>query len=532
MTYRRVIFVFGLCLLSFLFTLFVYINRISDESLKGKDVENYRKVIGMGNIRGRFLDADGKFLTDLEVNYNVIQLNSRTGEHLKERVLMEKILGKKLEFKEYKFLGYSEIRGISQEDVYKLMRNKYRLKTVIFVPSVKRKLVCKECFHIIGSVSSDGIGLGGLERLYDKSLRGKFGNIIIESDALGNVVSTPYMDINLLPRDVKLTLRYDLFLLADSLFKNYDRGAVFMFNPKNGYVYLSYSKPSPIDTTDPSYAPLLNRALSGLYPPGSTFKPLIALLSLKYGVIDTGFGVSCKGAISVGNRVFKCWSVHGYVKIERAISHSCNVFFYNVGGRFGAGRILNALKETGLFNRRFTNLLEEVPSRIPVKAIYLGTALNIAIGQGEVLVTPVFMAVEAGLIGNGGWVVLPRFSNFERQETLKVMAPEWAYDIVKRGMLKVVEEGTAYYSRIQGFQFGGKTGTAQNPHGEDHSLFIAFAPYDDPEVAIAVVVENAGHGSSAAAPIASALIRHFFNLKITRDEKVYITSYPLNSELW
>lgn len=531
MTYRRVIFVLGFCLLSFLFTFFMYLNRISDESLKGKDVENYRKVIKMGNIRGRLLDAEGKFLTNLEVNYDVIQLNSRGGEHLKERKLMEEILGREINFKEYKFLGYSEVKGLSQEEIYKLMKNKYRLKTVIFVPKVKRKLVCKKCFHIIGSVSSDGVGLGGLEKIYDRFLRGKFGNIIIESDALGNVVSTPYMDINLLPRDIKLTLRYDLFLLADSLFRNYDKGAVFMFNPKNGYVYLSYSKPSPFDTADPSSAPILNRALSGLYPPGSTFKPLIALLALRYGIIDTTFGVSCKGAISVGRRVFKCWSVHGYVRIERAIAQSCNVFFYNVGGRFGARRMLNALKETGLFNRRFTNLIEEVPSLIPVKAIYLGTALNIAIGQGEVLVTPVFMAIEAGLIGNKGWVVLPRFSTFEKAETLRIDAPDWIYEVVKRGMLRVVEEGTAYYSRIEGFRFGGKTGTAQNPHGKDHSLFIAFAPYEDPQVAIAVVVENAGHGSSAAAPIASALIREFFNLKITRNEKVY-TPYSPYFELW
>jgi penicillin-binding protein 2 len=175
-----------------------------------------------------------------------------------------------------------------------------------------------------------------------------------------------------------------------------------------------------------------------------------------------------------------------------------------------------------LFGRKFTNLKEEVPSRIPVRAIYLGTALNLAIGQGEILTTPVFLAVLAGLVGNKGWVVLPRFSEYEKPETLRLYAPDWAYDAVKRGMLKVIEEGTAQNSKVPWLKFGGKTGTAQNPHGEDHSLFIAFAPYENPQIAIAVVVENAGAGSARAAPIASEIIKRLFpgDLKITNAQTI------------
>jgi len=493
----------------FSFALLTFFDRISDPSMKGKDVENYRRVISIGNVRGRFLDQSGKYLTDIEVVYSVIQLRTKGGEYLREREEMERLLGKTLNLREYKYLGFSEITNLSEDEIYLLMRNKYRFKTLLFIPKVKRKLVCKECWHIMGNVSSDGVGLGGLEALYNDIIKGKMGNVLFESDASGRVLSEPEIYLNVMPRDITLSLRYDLYLLADSLFKN-KRGAIFAFNPKNGFVYIAYSKPNPYDTNDPSLSPMLNRALSGLYPPGSTLKPLIALLALRDGIIDTNFAVGCRGAISLGKKVFRCWSVHGYTKLEKAIAQSCNVFFYNIGGRYGARKIISSLRGTGLFGRKFTNLKEEVPSRIPVEAIYLGTALNLAIGQGKILTTPVFLAVLAGIIGNAGWVVLPRFSEYEKPETLRLYAPDWAYDIVKRGMLKVVEEGTAQNSKIPELKFGGKTGTAQNPHGEDHALFIAFAPYDDPQLAIAVVVENAGSGGAKAAPIASEIIRYLF----------------------
>ncbi len=518
-------------LYAFGFTLAIltYYDRITDTSLKGKDIENYQRIISIGNVRGRMVDPNGKYLTDIAVSYSVIQLRTRGDEYLKERREMERLLGKALKFREYIYLGFSEIVDLSEEEVYLLMRNKYRFKTLLFVPNVKRKLVCRECWHIIGNVSSDGIGLGGLEALYNSILKGKIGKVVFESDALGRVLSEPQIYLNVMPSDIRVSLRYDLYLLADSLFKN-ERGAIFAFNPKDGFVYISYSKPSPLDTNDLTLSPMLNRALSGLYPPGSTLKPLIALIALKDGIIDTNFAVGCRGKISVSGRIFKCWHVHGYTKLDKAIAQSCNVYFYNIGGRYGGNRIIRSLNGTNLFGRKFTNLREEVPSRISIKTIYPGTALNLAIGQGEILTTPVFLSVLAGILGNRGWVVLPRFSEYEQPETLRLNAPDWAYDVVRRGMLKVVEEGTAQGSRIPGLKFGGKTGTAQNPHGKDHSLFIAFAPYDDPKIAIAVVVENAGAGSTKAAPIASEIIKRalFSNLKILNAE-VFSNNFSFSS---
>jgi penicillin-binding protein 2 len=335
----------------------------------------------------------------------------------------------------------------------------------------------------------------------------------LKVDARGNLIDEPKVLIYQNPANIRTYLDLDLYRLVDSLMKPYGRGAAFAFNPKTGEIYLVYSKPGPYDTASAKDSPLLNRAIAGLYPPGSTFKPLVALLALKYGVIDTTFGVGCRGYVWLGRRKFRCWSIHGYTRLRKAIAWSCNVFFYNVGSRFGPRRFVKAVWDTGLFGRRLTPLPEEVPSRFPKKARYYGSVLNYAIGQGEILVTPVFLSVEAGLIGNGGWVTLPRFSPLDRPETLRVEAPKWMYEKVKEGMLGVVEEGTAAASRLPGFRYGGKTGTAQNPHGEDHSLFIAFAPYDDPTFAVAVVVENAGHGSSAAAPIASMLIRKRFGIE-------------------
>ncbi|NPB04365.1 MAG: hypothetical protein GXO39_08150 [Thermotogae bacterium] len=489
-----------------------YVQRVFDRSLRGKDVENYTRKISLGTVRGMLLDRKGRPLSTSEVRWKLIQFNLGRDVEEADKRNLQKLFGSRVKFKKYKYLGYSEIKGLTEDQVYKVMKLRPFFRSLEVVPSVRRRLVCKECFHVAGKATSDGKGIFALEKLYDLHLSGELGYVRLNVDAHGNLIDEPKVIVFQNPKDVRTFLDIDLYRLADSLMRPYRKGAIFAFNPKNGQVYLSYSKPNPYDTSaSKSDAPMLNRAVAGLYPPGSTFKPLVALLALKYGVIDTLFGVGCRGKVWLGNRAFRCWSVHGYTRLKKAISLSCNVFFYNVGARFGPKKFIKAVWETGLFGRKLTPLPEEVSSRFPKKARYYGSVLNYAIGQGEILTTPVFLAVEAGLIGNGGWVTLPRFSSFDRAETLRIEAPDWVYRYVKEGMKGVVENGTAASCRIPNFPYGGKTGTAQNPHGEDHSLFIAFAPYDDPTLAVAVVVENAGHGSSAAAPIAAMIISRWFS---------------------
>ena len=491
-----------------------YLRRINDPSLKGKDVSNYTRRIPLGIVRGTLLDRKGRPLTMPEVRWKVIQFNLRREIEEVDLKGLRILLSRKFKVKPYRYLGFSDIKGLSQEDVYEVMKHRTFFRSIEVVPTVNHRLVCRECFHTVGRTTSDGEGLFGLEKLYNRHLKGELGHVILKVDARGNLIDEPKVLIYQNPTNVRTYLDLDLYRLVDSLMAPYGRGAAFAFNPKTGEVYLIYSRPGPYDTAaSPEDSPLLNRAIAGLYPPGSTFKPFVALLALKHGVIDTTFGVGCRGYVRLGRRRFRCWSVHGYTRLMKAIAQSCNVFFYNVGARFGPDRFVKAVHSTGIFGRKLTPLPEEVPSRFPRKARYYGSVLNYSIGQGEILVTPTFLAVEAGLIGNRGWVVLPRFSPLDRPETLRVDAPDWAYEKVREGMLAVVEWGTAMASRIPGFRYGGKTGTAQNPHGEDHSLFIAFAPYDDPTFAVAVVVENAGHGSSAAAPIAAMLIREHFGLK-------------------
>ncbi len=498
-----------------LVSLVAYVRQINTSELKGKDRANYLRKLPLGVLRGTLLDRKGRPLTIPNTRWRVIQFNLR--EEVEERDVkgIESLLGKRLKIKEYRYLGYKEISGLTQEDVYRIQKFKRLFPSIAIVPSVVHRLKCRRCFHTVGLSSVDGRGLFGLERLYDEYLRGELGHVILKVDAYGNLIDDPQIRVFSNPRDVKTFLDLDLYALADSLMKPYRRGAIFAFNPKNGEVYLVYSKPVPgeYDSLRKGDSPFLNRALAGLYPPGSTFKPLIALLALREGVIDTSFGVRCRGYVRLGRTRFRCWSVHGFLRIKNAIAYSCNVFFYNIGGRFGPKRLVDGVLGTGLFGRKFTLLPEEVPSRFPKRARYYGSALNYSIGQGEILTTPVFLAVLAGIIGRKGRVVLPRFSNKDPVDTLTLEAPDWAYEVVREGMLAVVERGTARGSKLKGFPYGGKTGTAQNPHGEDHSLFIAFAPYEDPTFAVAVVVENAGSGSVAAAPVASALIARWFGVK-------------------
>ncbi len=403
--------------------------------------------------------------------------------------------------------------------------------------------------HVVGYVgeaSADTawgrfVGKMGVEKSEEPRLVGQDGVRFVQVDARGHVRQWDVLPPTppRIPPPLRLSVDMRLQEKARELLSGY-RGAAVMMDVRTGELLLLYSSPTfdPQRFLSPQRGaywktllqdpgrPLLNRALQGLYPPGSTFKVLFALLALKYGWVDPSEKLAfCDGTYTLGRRTWKCWDPagHGRLNMVDAIAQSCDVYFYDLARRMGLGGTLKVLREIrNALDSLDLPLYEGKRGRVPTRETYErrygpqppeGLALNLAIGQGEVLMTPLEMMVMAGWVATRGALPMPHLHAGETSvRVLRLDAPDPAWDVVARGMWKVVNDssGTAFGARIPGLVYAGKTGTVQNPHGDEHSLFIGYAPYDRPRVAFAVVVENAGHGSEVAAPIARALLETFF----------------------
>ena len=288
--------------------------------------------------------------------------------------------------------------------------------------------------------------------------------------------------------------------------------------------------------TDPSH-PLQNRVIQGRFPPGSTFKPLVALAALEKGVINEHTSFVCPGHFAFGGHVFKCWQKrgHGLVSIHKAIVQSCDVFFYNAGLRVGIDDIHKMAALAGITTATGIDLPGEKAGLVPStewkertyhEKWYEGETVSVAIGQGAVWLTPIGLMQLASFVGNEGVTFEPRIVNrivspegevierFEPVMRTQVKLNKHNIALVKEAMRGVVNEpgGTAYSSaRLENVSMSGKTGSAQSgTGGGDHAWFIAFAPTDSPSMVASILVEHGLHGASAAAPIAREVAETVF----------------------
>ena len=393
-----------------------------------------------------------------------------------------------------------------------------------------------------GYRSGDLIGRAGLERSYEKELRGVDGGKILVVNASGRRVSLYPEEKPVEPqpgRDLVLTVDVRVQRALEQAMANVAEGAAVAIDPRTGGVLALVSRPSfdPNEfahglsrarwqelTTDPSH-PLLDRAIQAAYPPGSTFKIVTSLAGLSDGVLDENTHFQgCGGGYWYGGRFFRCWqhSGHGSLALVDALAHSCDVYYYQVGLKLGVKRLTDMAKRLQLGERSGVDLPQERRGLVPTPEWYAarrrraggGVVLNLAIGQGELLTTPLQLAALAALVASRGRVARPHLVRAVRDPVtgveravrpaggrqVEVAGQDWEW--VVQAMEKVVAAGTGGMARVAGVRVAGKTGTAQNPHGQDHALFIAFAPVEAPTVALAVVVEGGGHGGSVAAPIA------------------------------
>jgi penicillin-binding protein 2 len=471
---------------------------------------------------------------------------------------------------------YAFIQDLTKEEIAHIAPELYRFPGFFESPTSMRAYPFANGANIVGYLAEvsedeiqndnfykrgDQIGKAGIERYYEKELRGKKGVKYLLQDAQNNA-TRPYeggrLD-TLAEQGKNLTLGVDIDLQAygEELLKN-KLGCIVAIEPATGEILALVSSPSydpnllvgrrNISIHYPKLVmdelkPLYPRPLQAEYPPGSIFKLTQALIGMQEGVITKNASFPCTKSL-VG-----CHNHPTAANVEQGVQFSCNPYFYYitkkiieqgksrsvfVDAEIGLNRWEEYLHSFGLGHKLETDISGVRPGLIPGVRFYdkwygkhrwaFSTIRSIAIGQGEVKLTPLQMANLAVIMANRGWYYIPHFvKNIGEDGPLDkfkekhyTMVDSIHYVPVVEGMRKVVEEagGTARRARIKDITVCGKTGTAQNPHGEDHSVFIAFAPMDNPKIAIAVFVENSGFGGTWSAPIASLMIEKYLKGEI------------------
>lgn len=524
-------------------------------------------------VRGQIFDRNGVVLVDNRPAYSVSVipyefLKSDSTVDLLAKILHESPEALKTTIRENKFGNFSPVQVkrdvgfpvLSQIEEYRL-----DLRGVLWTAESKRYypagVKAPHLFGYLGEITSDElqrvdaseyrsgdvIGKNGLEYQYESELRGRSGIQYVEVDVLGREIrNLPELD----PKPPE-TGR-NLYLTIDAGVQRYletamegKKGAAVVLDPRDGDVLAILSKPdydpemfsssiskdlwnSLVNHPD---RPLYNRAIQSLYPPGSTYKLVVAAAGLESGRIDTSQTVVCRGAYRFGNRYFDCWKKggHGVVNFLAAIEQSCNVYFFQKGLDVGLENWSHYSKLFHFGELTHIDLPNESAGLVPTKAYFdkkygvkgwtKGLLLNLSVGQGDLLVTPLQMAYFAMILANAGTAYTPHLIRKQqgvpepKPRALKIEGiSRSTFDLIRKGMYLVVNgaHGTAKAARVPGVDICGKTGTAQNPHGESHAWFIGFAPYDNPEIAFSILVENGGSGGAVAAPIAGGMLRTYF----------------------
>ncbi|MFT5513021.1 MAG: penicillin-binding protein 2 [Bacteroidia bacterium] len=408
----------------------------------------------------------------------------------------------------------------------------------------------KESYYDIG----ENIGKIGLERYYESLLRGKKGKQFYLKDNTGKL-KEHYNDG---ADDTKAAVGQELNISLDVLIQEYGEklisgktGSVVAIEPSTGEILAMVTSPGykpdmfAIKNLGKNYTklatdkskPLINRATTSTYPPGSTFKVIMALIGLQEGVITPNTRFSCHGGFHIGGLTVRCHSHAPSPNVQYSIQTSCNAFYCNTyreilhQDRFGNieegySNWKSYLTKMGLGQKLGTDISGEKGGNIPTPDYFhkihghnkwnYVRIISMSIGQGELLLTPMQMANLSAMVANRGYFYTPHFNKgvgtpdaYKTKHQAGI--DDKHFTTVIGGMRAVMTNGTGAYVQIPGIEICGKTGTAQNPHGENHSIFIAFAPKDNPKIAIATVVENAGYGSTWAAPICTLMIEKYLN---------------------
>ncbi len=562
---------------------------LQGEELRRLSANNCIRLQGIDAPRGLIFDRHGRRLVDNRPAFDVgiILKDARPLDqtvarlagylHIEEAELRERLARRNGE------AAYKPViveRDISRDTLAVLEAHKFDLPGVV-VNVVPRRHYIHEtsAAHLLGYLGEisgeelqkglfpearggDFIGKSGVEKTYEKYLKGERGGRQVEVNATGQVVRVLRTVPATPGKNIFLTIDQELQRKAETLLEGIAGAAVAM-EPSTGEILAIASSPT-FDQNDfvsglsnqvwdeiraNPFRPLENKAIQGTYPPASTYKTITAIAALEEGIIDENTTFYCPGHYRLGNRTFRCWKRggHGKVNVVDAIEKSCDVFFYQVGQKLGVDRLAWYAKACGLGASAGIDIAHESAGLVPTAewkkqrtgvSWQAGETLSVAIGQGYNLTTPLQMLVLTAAVGNGGTRLRPLILKSLRNpdgETLYSSRPEEVghlpvspktLDIVRRGLWKVVNQktGTAWVARVAGMDISGKTGTAQvfsRKKNEtlfsqerpaflnSHAWFVAYAPAENPRIAVAVIVEHGEHGSSTASPIARELIKTY-----------------------
>ncbi|MDR0648245.1 MAG: penicillin-binding protein 2 [Synergistaceae bacterium] len=380
--------------------------------------------------------------------------------------------------------------------------------------------------------AGDIVGKSGIEAMYEEQLRGAVGDQVVEVDSRGRRLRDVNYNDPLKGSDIRLTIDTATQREAARIMEG-KRGALVAMDVSDGAVKAFFSSPAydPNPLTwgisskewsallGDKNLPMMNRVMSGSYPPGSPFKVVTAAAALMENTADTRTSFFCPGSFQLGNQTFRCWrrSGHGRESLIGALRDSCDVYFYQIGVKVGIDKLTKWARELGVGERTGIDLPGESRGTIAGRewkrsrrkeAWYQGDTVNYSIGQGFLLMTPLQLARMYAAFANDGSLVTPRLNAEKLPEMTPVKITKAHMDSIKTGLREVVRVGTGRVAGRYGVDVAGKTGTAQNPHGEDHAWFVGYAPANDPKYVAAVLVEGGGSGSSVAGPLVGQMLAY------------------------
>tara|TARA_Y100000768_G_scaffold140913_1_gene105025 strand:- start:4218 stop:6119 length:1902 start_codon:yes stop_codon:yes gene_type:complete len=576
-------------LISLVYLDHIYTIQITNHNLYASKAEDNRiRVRPIEPIRGKILDRNGIVLAESYDTFDIIakkeNISSRESfisnasnvfdfSQDDRNNLLEQFKNKKLKEVTLK-------KDTTIEEFTKLAVDQYLLPEMeLIINSNRRYVYPNQTSHLLGYTGKlsesdfetvvkikDGmthVGKIGIERFYQNLLSGTPGYEKLETNANNEIVRVLEKKPAYKGSDIYLTVDINLQNYSYKLLEG-KKGSVIVMNPYNGDILTFVSHPGydinlfarGISTKDykklinDKSKPLFNRALIGQYPPGSTIKPFFGIVALEDNVIDKNNFIGCSGAYRLENynRPFRCWKRDGHrdVNMSSAIASSCDVFFYHLAKISGIDYMHDKLAKFGFGQKTFIDLYGEEEGLLPSRewkkqyrqaSWYPGETLNIGIGQGYFLATPLQLANATSLLASGGESYTPHlFLKSSNAKDKKVT--EYNYEnnknsikidmdslhVINESMWRVIHDrkvGTAsHVQKIDGIEYAGKTGTAQvynldkgktgTKSLQDHALFISFAPFERPEIVVAVIIDNGGSGSAVAAPIARNIINYYF----------------------
>jgi penicillin-binding protein 2 len=569
---------------AFLFLINLFYIQLIDTKYKIKAKDNAIKELIEYPSRGLIYDRNNKLIVHNTNQFEIMVTNAEVDANLDTNQLCKdlsitpdyflesmKKARKASRYRPYVFLKYVDDSNYQrfQEHIFKYKGFFGQTRFVREYPYANGALLFGDVGEIDSSqikeyadtytyLSGDYIGKNGIEVYYEDLLRGQRGVRTVVVDALNRVKgSYANGESDKEPtagKNLQASIDIDLQTLGEELLTN-KRGSIIAIEPSSGEILALCNGP----TYDPNLLtggsrnkyypklllnknkPLYNRAIQGLYPPGSTFKAPSALVALQMGAINPNFAYYCPGYYPIGKKSLKCSHRHAPCRnIEEGLTQSCNPYFCQVFR--GSIEVSNSKRFQKDYDRWYKNicrfgyrrklgidLKNEKRGNVPDTAYYnriyknqwrATTVISLGIGQGEILATPLQMANSYCVIANKGFYITPHVikgieangkfkPNTAKKIKVNVPIDKLYFDRVTDGLEMVVQAGTARASKIEGIALCGKTGTAQNPHGEDHSIFVGFAPKVNPKIVIACIVENGGGGGGLAAPIVSLMAERY-----------------------